>query len=428
MTYAIEASGVGKRYELSRRGTQHRKLVDAISAVPLAIRQWLRKDPAESEDNAFWALRDIDFTVSEGEAVGIIGRNGAGKSTLLKILSRVTEPTNGRIHLRGRVASLLEVGTGFHQELSGRENVFLNGAILGMRRKEISARMDSIVEFAGVSQFLDEPIKHYSSGMYTRLAFAVAAFLESEILIVDEVLAVGDLAFQEKCLGTMRDAATSGRTVLFVSHNMTAVAQLTSRTLLLDQGRIVFDGPTPEATQHYIGVKQTEGSSCRKPVEQIICSRRWRRDDHLRIREIGLAADQPEEIATGDSVRLEIMIEAVGPYDGLRIGYTINSAAGQPITTGLTPFFSVKPGTQLFELAIDNVNLAPGEYDFSIHLGTGGWSDLKLECDAYVGFGRLMITQEMPDGRLFGSWESTWGPIIHRSPRWRPLPGVHYSE
>lgn len=417
MTHVIEASGVGKHYQIQRRGGgRSRTLVDDLSALPKTIGQWLRRK-GRPETEEFWALRDVSFTVSDGEAVGIIGRNGAGKSTLLKILSRVTDPTHGRIHLRGRVASLLEVGTGFHQELSGRENIFLNGAILGMRRKEITARMDGIVEFAGVSQFLDEPIKHYSSGMYTRLAFAVAAFLESEILIVDEVLAVGDLAFQEKCLGTMRDAATSGRTVLFVSHNMAAIAQLTQRTLLLDAGRVAFDGPTQEATQHYIGVKNREGFLGRRPIDQITCSRRWRRDEHLLITEMGLAAGQSDEIQTGSSVRLEIMIQAEGPYDGLRIAYTINSAAGLALITGLTPFFSVQAGIQLFELAIDEVNLIPGEYDFSIILGTGGQADQKIECDVFIGFGRLNVSQLMPDGGMFGDWHSAWGENIHRHSR-----------
>ena len=201
----------------------------------------------------FWALRDVSFEVKRGEVVGIIGRNGAGKSTLLKILSRITEPTEGTVTIKGRVASLLEVGTGFHPELTGRENVFLNGAILGMSRAEIRRKFDEIVAFAEVEKFLDTPVKHYSSGMYVRLAFAVAAHLEPEILIVDEVLAVGDAAFQKKCLGKMEKVASGGRTILFVSHNISAVAHICPRTLLLDRGRLLLDGRTDAAINGYIG-------------------------------------------------------------------------------------------------------------------------------------------------------------------------------
>src|SRR6202040_566894 len=220
-----------------------RKTVDVVRG-----RQIVQGDEVEE----FWALKDISFEVKRGEVLGIIGRNGAGKSTLLKILSRITEPTRGRVTLRGRVASLLEVGTGFHPELTGRENVFLNGAILGMSRVEIKKRFDEIVAFAEVEKFLDTPVKRYSSGMYVRLAFAVAAHLEPEILIVDEVLAVGDAEFQKKCLGKMRDVATGGRTVLFVSHNMQAVSVLCNRGMFLRAGSLEYTGSMKEAIDMYI--------------------------------------------------------------------------------------------------------------------------------------------------------------------------------
>jgi lipopolysaccharide transport system ATP-binding protein len=200
-----------------------------------------------------WALRDLSFEIEPGEVIGVIGRNGAGKSTLLKILSRITEPTEGYAEIHGRVGSLLEVATGFHPELSGRENIFLNGAILGMRRSEILKNFDEIVAFAEVERFIDTPVKHYSSGMYLRLAFAVAAHLEPEILLVDEVLAVGDAAFQRKCLGKMQDVGQSGRTVFFVSHNMTAITRLCPRTLLLGGGRLICDGPSPQVVGAYLG-------------------------------------------------------------------------------------------------------------------------------------------------------------------------------
>jgi len=221
-----------------------RKAVDFVRG-----RQIVQGDEVEE----FWALKNVSFDVKQGEVIGIIGRNGAGKSTLLKILSRITEPTEGRVRLRGRVASLLEVGTGFHPELTGRENIFLNGAILGMTQREIRKKFDEIVTFAEVEKFLDTPVKHYSSGMYVRLAFAVAAHLEPEILIVDEVLAVGDAEFQKKCLGKMGDISRrEGRTVLFVSHNLAAVSEMTHRALLLDSGCIAIDGPTTNATSAYL--------------------------------------------------------------------------------------------------------------------------------------------------------------------------------
>src|ERR1700693_4989791 len=220
-----------------------RKALDVVSG-----RQVVQGDSVEE----FWALKDVSFEVQEGEVLGIIGRNGAGKSTLLKILSRITEPTSGRITLRGRVASLLEVGTGFHPELTGRENIYLNGAILGMNRAEIRKKFDEIVAFAEVDRFLDTPVKRYSSGMYVRLAFAVAAHLEPEILIVDEVLAVGDAEFQKKCLGKMNEVSNGGRTVLFVSHNMAAVENLCQRGIVLERGRAVFDGSSKDAVHHYL--------------------------------------------------------------------------------------------------------------------------------------------------------------------------------
>ncbi len=240
---AIIARGVSKRYRIGHR----------VRPTTLAERLVLAiKHPfAQDDRDVLWALQNCSFDISRGDLVGIIGRNGAGKSTLLKLLSRITEPTEGEILMYGRVGALLEVGTGFHPELTGRENVYLNGTILGMRRREIAARFDEIVAFAEVERFLDTPVKHYSSGMYVRLAFAVAAHLEPEILIVDEVLAVGDSEFQRKCLGKMEEVAHTGRTVLFVSHNMQAISTLTKRTLVLDAGACVFDGTTSEGIAHY---------------------------------------------------------------------------------------------------------------------------------------------------------------------------------
>lgn len=255
---AIVVENLSKRYVIGHQ-TQADTLRDALSGGVRSLWNRLRRQRHTREE--FHALRDVSFSVEPGEVVGIIGRNGAGKSTLLKILSRITEPTTGRIELNGRVASLLEVGTGFHPELSGRENIFLNGAILGMSRAEIRHKFDEIVAFSEVEKFLDTPVKRYSSGMYVRLAFAVAAHLEPEILIVDEVLAVGDVQFQKKCLGKMRDVSlTQGRTVLFVSHNLAAVRQLCPRVIFLASGRLVREGPSAEIIAEYEGpeLKATE--------------------------------------------------------------------------------------------------------------------------------------------------------------------------
>jgi lipopolysaccharide transport system ATP-binding protein len=248
MTSAIEVHHLSKRYRLGM-APRHRTLRDQLSA---AVRGTFRRGGQTDDGRTFWALNDVSFDVADGEILGVIGRNGAGKSTLLKILSRITTPTSGEVRLRGRVGSLLEVGTGFHPELSGRENIYLNGSILGLKRVEIERKFDEIVAFAEIGQFIDTAVKRYSSGMYVRLAFAVAAHLEPEILIVDEVLAVGDAAFQKRCIGKMSEVAKEGRTVLFVSHNMVAVERLCTRVIRLDRGRLVGDGHAAEQIGVYL--------------------------------------------------------------------------------------------------------------------------------------------------------------------------------
>ena len=251
----LRADGVGKMYRVGHR-EPYRALRDVLAGAATAPLRAIHRRSGRSKRqgvDTLWALDDVSFEVRRGEVLGLIGANGAGKSTLLKVLSRITEPTNGQVVIQGRVGSLLEVGTGFHPELTGRENIFLNGTILGMRRSEIVARFDEIVEFSGVDRFLDTPVKRYSSGMQVRLAFAVAAHLQPEILLVDEVLAVGDAEFQQKCLGKMQDVTHAGRTVIFVSHNLAAVRSLCPRSLVLEQGRLVFDGDTPAAIERYLG-------------------------------------------------------------------------------------------------------------------------------------------------------------------------------
>lgn len=253
---AIQVRGLGKQYRIGAVYQRYRTLRDTVTEMSTRpfrrLASVMKGRATDANERTIWALKDVDVDIRWGEVVGVIGRNGAGKSTLLKVLSRITPPTKGRIVLHGRVGSLLEVGTGFHPELTGRDNVYLNGAILGMRRAEIAKRFDAIVDFSEVEEFIDTPVKHYSSGMFMRLAFAVAAHLEPDILVVDEVLAVGDMSFQKKCLGKMEAVSQAGRTVLFVSHNMHAIRNLCRRSILMNGGKIEFDGPTGEATLRYL--------------------------------------------------------------------------------------------------------------------------------------------------------------------------------
>ena len=257
MSAAILTEGLSKSYRIGELQSTYGTLRDSLAA---AVRRFARRDHMAHYET-IWALRDVSLEVQEGEVLGVIGRNGAGKSTLLRILTRITTPTSGRAEIRGRVGSLLEVGTGFHPELTGRENVFLNGSVLGMKQREIQGKFDEIVEFAGVEQFIDPPVKRYSSGMSVRLAFAVAAHLEPEILLVDEVLAVGDAEFQRRCLGRMEDLSESGRTVVFVSHQMQAVAQLCDRGILLENGTVALDGPSADVVAHYLQTVGGTGSA-----------------------------------------------------------------------------------------------------------------------------------------------------------------------
>jgi lipopolysaccharide transport system ATP-binding protein len=240
---AVDVRGLSKKYQIRHNVPKATNVVEALAGGWRRLRR--------STVEPFWALRDVSFTVAQGEVISIIGNNGAGKSTLLKILSRIVEPTSGEAYVRGRLGSLLEVGTGFHPDLTGRENIFLNGSMLGMSRAVVQRQFDNIVEFSGVEQFLDTPVKRYSSGMYVRLAFSVAAHLDCDVLIVDEVLAVGDDAFQRKCLGKINDVVGEGRTVLFVSHNMSAVTMLTNRAIVMERGRVAFDGATTAAVERY---------------------------------------------------------------------------------------------------------------------------------------------------------------------------------
>ncbi|HZJ13565.1 MAG TPA: ABC transporter ATP-binding protein, partial [Chthoniobacteraceae bacterium] len=320
------------------------------------------RDLAGPEAGTFWALRDVSFDVERGEVVGIIGRNGAGKSTLLKVLSRITEPTAGRVVLRGRVASLLEVGTGFHPELTGRENIFLNGAILGMKRAEIAGKFDEIVAFAEVGAFIDTPVKRYSSGMYVRLAFAVVAHLEPEILIIDEVLAVGDTAFQKKCLGKMDEVARSGRTVLFVSHNLPAVQTLCSRAILIDLGRVVATGSVGEILTEYIGGKDERGTVWERPDSPSTPGRL--RFDAARL---ALKGRQPRM-----QLELNLRVGGAGAHRPAFVAVDILDSLGTSIMQAVptvTPFIHDTDPEHAVRILIDLPPLVPGHYGVTLWIG-----------------------------------------------------------
>jgi lipopolysaccharide transport system ATP-binding protein len=361
--WIIEVADLGKRYRL-RHAQQGRyvALRDVITERFKRVFSGVRPpQPISCEE--FWALRDVTFEVKPGEVVGIIGRNGAGKSTLLKLLSRITEPSCGRIRLSGRVASLLEVGTGFHNELTGRENIFLNGAILGMTNFEIKRKFDEIVAFSDVEKFLDTPVKHYSSGMYVRLAFAVAAHLEPEILIVDEVLAVGDLAFQKKCLGKMKDVSKSGRTVLFVSHNMAAVRTLCTRAIVLQEGHVLCDHNDPsDAIAMYV----TSGSAPQQ-VWHRLPGERPQGPMVFRSMLADLLGEQPRH-----QLRIVVELDSLEPHAPALLAFDILDSGSVPIMQALPsiqPLIPYDPITQKIEVLIDLPPLIPGNYQITAWVG-----------------------------------------------------------
>lgn len=354
----IRVSQLGKSYRLAHEARPDTLRDSLAHGARGLVRRWLGRESTGTAEE-FWALRDVSFEVKRGEVVGVIGRNGAGKSTLLKILSRITEPTQGRIELRGRVASLLEVGTGFHPELTGRENIFLNGAILGMGRAEIARKFDEIVAFAEVERFLDTPVKHYSSGMYVRLAFAVAAHLEPEILIVDEVLAVGDAQFQQKCLGKMQAVATTeGRTVLFVSHNVSAIARLCSTCVFLEQGRLTFRGDTAAGINRYLTATRTsaDGTVDLRP------------EGHVRgapVQLLSLTFNRRQPLVNRQPLEATLRFVATQAADvGFGLGFC--NIEGRRVLTLESDYahrlHAVGPGEHAMTLRLPKLDLIPGRY------------------------------------------------------------------
>jgi len=397
---AIKVENVSKRYIIGHKTGKDDGLRHVIERTLTRPVRWaqrgFKRDPVRREE--FWALRDVSFEVAEGEVVGIIGRNGAGKSTLLKVLSRITEQTEGRIRLRGRLASLLEVGTGFHPELSGRENIYLNGAILGMGREEIKKKFDEIVDFAEVEKFLDTPVKRYSSGMYVRLAFAVAAHLEPEILVVDEVLAVGDMNFQRKCLGKMDDVAKEGRTVLFVSHNMSSVARLCTRAIMLRNGQLVENGEVDNVISTYLADGHRSAEIAADDRTDRLGNGRMR-ITHIQM--VNAAGEVTTSPASGGDVKIQLFYRSEGDnppaeveamlvckyQDSLQFLLSSALAHGEPIPVH-------RQG--VIEFVLPNLPLASGLFEVEAALISPGHKE------TFDGLSNV-LTFDVVDGDFFGS-------------------------
>jgi lipopolysaccharide transport system ATP-binding protein len=390
----IKVEGLGKRYLLGKNsmsgGHKYKRFSDAMLNIVKtpwrALNAGLSGSPALPPQEEFWALRDVSFDIKQGDVVGLIGRNGAGKSTLLKILTRITEPTTGRLEIDGRVASLLEVGTGFHPELTGRENIYLNGAILGMARAEIRKKFDEIVAFAEVEQFLDTPVKRYSSGMYVRLAFAVAAHLEPEILVVDEVLAVGDAQFQKKCLGKMQDVARQeGRTVLFVSHNMGAIRQLCKKGLLLDRGRLrPVTGDIDAVVAHYMATSSAPVESDSSFLED--------QTKPVQIRRVAVAG-QPSHSAD---------IQIGDPFE-VRIDYSLRQSC-RGLNVSLTIYREGMPLLNTFDIDSEielHSDRSPGEYTARVHVPARLFKAGLYSVSVDIGLTSIGTLEERPDAVAF---------------------------
>lgn len=414
----IQAENLAKRYRIGERApylTLRDALARAVSGPWRGLRSPSPKLRAD-EVNEIWALKDVSFEVRRGELVGIIGGNGAGKSTLLKILSLVTKPTRGRAQIHGRLGSLLDVGTGFHPELTGRENTFMNGAILGMSKRDIVSKFDEIVAFAEIEKFIDTPVKYYSSGMYVRLAFAVAAHLEPEILVVDEVLAVGDVAFQKKCLGRMGDVARQGRTVLFVSHNMSAVALLCKTAIVLEQGRVKMIGDSQQAIAEYLMGNMDRSAKVLK-LEGIP-----RPDSSLRreVEFLSLEVEEfPSRLLPADSdVSVRMTVRGNQTVDSLSFYLTVYAGDGTPVGSCSAPqIHSIQVGqVATYRLRLPNPHLAPGHYRMDMAMGTG---NERTGFRMYDIAAEVLYFEVMPppgEGSTISEWQRSWGAIRFSRP------------
>ncbi len=375
MNTAIKIEHLSKQYMLGL--THARSIRDCVNNLAARVAgrksspaQISAADPERvGEDGSFWALDDVSFNVEQGEVIGIIGKNGAGKSTLLKILSRITSPTSGRVEMKGRVASLLEVGTGFHPELTGRENVYLNGTILGMTKSEVDRQFDAIVDFAGVEKFINTPVKRYSSGMKVRLGFAVAAHLESEILVVDEVLAVGDIAFQRKCLSKMRDVATEGRTVLFVSHNLAAVQNLCHSGVVLSKGRMVFQGRSDEAISDYTRRHAPEKSrKILPPPASKVPAEATRATLH------SIDGEEVDQVVFGQPWGVKVEFVVTEPIAELKVGIGFRTATEVGVFTSYAETQDYQPGRYVAEFWENDLTWCCGSYYIAVGLSAEGRS------------------------------------------------------
>ena len=380
MEPVIEIRNISKRYQLGEKAQMYGSFREALGRGLRA--PWKKRNsgsagatPAKGSGE-FWALKDVSFDVGKGETVALIGSNGAGKSTLLKIASRITDPTEGYIKVRGRMGSLLEVGTGFHPELTGRENIFLNGAILGMRKVEIESKFDEIVSFAGINQFLDTPVKRYSSGMYVRLAFSIAAHLDPEILIVDEVLAVGDVAFQKKCLGKMAEACSRARTVLFVSHNLAAVESLCSRGIVLHKGEVAYDGPSKEAIRFYLENLGGDSAASRSHMVDLGKAAGRSPKFHPQLNKLELFDGRSKpligDLPAGEALTAVVHFDLEHPCTSFDIELAFETLSGQRVCTAHSAYepdrrHEERVGPQVFVCEIPSVMLVPGEY--KVHVG-----------------------------------------------------------
>lgn len=416
--FAIRVDNLSKKYEIGVASRRYDSLRDQLVESVKGLLH--RNSRASADQHTLWALKDVSFEVKEGEVIGIIGHNGSGKSTLLKILSRITKPTTGRAEIYGRVGSLLEVGTGFHPELTGRENIYLNGAILGMSKTEIERKFEEIVAFAEIEKFMDTPVKRYSSGMYVRLAFAVAAHLEPEILIVDEVLAVGDVGFQRKCLGKMHDVAGHGRTVLFVSHNMGAVKSLCNRCLLLGDGQILAEGPPEAVVAKYIA--QYEEQRPERYCERIAADQKVWFDSGEGFFLLPKDKDREITIACGDILTVEFGIEAPKPLSEVTVSITVLTDMEDKVISMSSKVqnISSKQGHSRFWNVCCNMGRLPinaGTYFVSVWVGNG-IRDVARFTKA--------LTINVQEHDVFGWGNSlpkmkSWGPM-YWAPQWEICP------
>ena len=414
---AIQSEGLSKRYRLGS-SVPYKTLRESLPKLVRGAADRVRSLGAgHSGSNTFWALHDVSFQVEHGEVIGVIGRNGAGKSTLLKILSRVTWPTEGRALIHGRIGSLLEVGTGFHPELTGRENIFLNGTIMGMRKAEIASKFDEIVAFAEVEKFIDTPVKHYSSGMYVRLAFAIAAHLEPEILIVDEVLAVGDLAFQQKCLGKMSEVSRQGRTILFVSHNMAVVERLCGRAIVLRDGQIEYHGETENAIHHYLHNMMSAMDADGHAFDLTTCNDRRSNVGRLLKRiEFFTDDDLPvlEGVRLGSGLKVKVHFDLPKPVASFDVGLGFESMFGQRVFTAHSIFEPERPGgecvgPQVFVCDIPSFTLMPGAYHVKI------WLDIN---HAEADLVNYAATVNVIESDYYGTGKVPWNGTVVMPHHW----------